>query len=100
MKKIGIFYGSTTGTTEDVAEGIAKRLGVDKKDIHNVDQLGKPHADDHDPGDHDCRGADHQRKEYGYRGNGNPENNRGYSNHSRKCHRQRAKDDQHDQQDL
>ena len=36
MKKIGIFYGSTTGTTEDVAEGIAKRLGVDKKDIHNV----------------------------------------------------------------
>ncbi len=36
MKKIGIFYGSTTGTTAEVARGIAKRLGVDEKDIHNV----------------------------------------------------------------
>lgn len=33
---IGIFYGSTTGTTEAVAQDIAKQLGVDAADIHNV----------------------------------------------------------------
>ncbi len=36
MKKTGIFYGSTTGTTESVAEKIADRLGIAKEDIHNV----------------------------------------------------------------
>ncbi len=36
MKKIGIFYGSTTGNTEAIAEKIAKALGVDKSDVHNV----------------------------------------------------------------
>lgn len=36
MKKIGIFYGSTTGTTAEVAGEIAKRLGVDSKDVRNV----------------------------------------------------------------
>lgn len=40
MKKIGIFYGSTTGTTEEVARGIAKNLGVADADIHNVAQCG------------------------------------------------------------
>lgn len=34
MKKIGIFYGSTTGITAEVAEDIADALGVDKKDLH------------------------------------------------------------------
>lgn len=48
MKKIGIFYGSTTGTTEDVAEGIAKRLGVDKKDIHNVADTAPSALGDYD----------------------------------------------------
>lgn len=36
MKKTGIFYGSTTGTTADVARRIAKALGVPDADVHNV----------------------------------------------------------------
>ena len=36
MKKVGIFYGSTTGATEGVAETIASCLGVAREDIHNV----------------------------------------------------------------
>ncbi len=36
MKNIGIFYGSTTGTTEAIAHKIAKQLKVDEKDVHNV----------------------------------------------------------------
>lgn len=35
-KKIGIFYGSTTGNTEEVANKIAQALGVASGDIHNV----------------------------------------------------------------
>ena len=38
MKKYGIFYGSTTGSTEDVAKRIAKILDIDPADIHNVAQ--------------------------------------------------------------
>ena len=41
MKKIGIFYGSTTGTTEEVAGTIARELGVDKENIHNAADLTK-----------------------------------------------------------
>ena len=36
MKKIGIFYGSSTGMTAEVAEEIAKAMGVDTSDIHNI----------------------------------------------------------------
>lgn len=36
MKKTGIFYGSTTGTTADVARRIAKVLGVADTDVHDV----------------------------------------------------------------
>lgn len=36
MKKIGIFYGSSMGTTETVAEKIAELLNIEKADIHNV----------------------------------------------------------------
>ena len=32
----GIFYGSTTGMTESLAETIAARMGVAKTDLHNV----------------------------------------------------------------
>ena len=32
----GIFYGSTTGTTEALARDIAARLGVGAKDVHDV----------------------------------------------------------------
>ena len=36
MSKIGIYYGSTTGNTQEVAEEIAKELNVDKSDLHDV----------------------------------------------------------------
>lgn len=36
MSKIGIYYGSTTGNTQEVAEEIAKELGVNNVDIHDV----------------------------------------------------------------
>ena len=36
MKKTGIFYGSTTGVTESIAEQIASKLGVTQSDVHNV----------------------------------------------------------------
>ena len=36
MKKIGIFYGSTTGTTEAVAEQIASHLGGGSSEVYNV----------------------------------------------------------------
>lgn len=36
MKKIGIFYGSSTGTTADVASRIAKHLGVADSDVYDV----------------------------------------------------------------
>lgn len=32
----GIFYGSTTGTTELVARNIARALGIPDADLHNV----------------------------------------------------------------
>ena len=35
-EKIGIFYGSTTGTTESVAEQIASHLGVGSSEVYNV----------------------------------------------------------------
>lgn len=42
---IGIFYGSTTGNTESVANEIAGILGVAESDVHNV---GEASADDTD----------------------------------------------------
>lgn len=36
MKKIGIFYGSTTGTTKKIAGDIARVLGVGEEDVHDV----------------------------------------------------------------
>lgn len=36
MSRIGIYYGSTTGNTQDVADAIAKKLGVEKADLHDV----------------------------------------------------------------
>lgn len=36
MKEYGIFYGSATGVTADVAKRIAKELGVADGDVHNV----------------------------------------------------------------
>lgn len=34
--KIGIFFGSSTGVTEDVAGRIAAKLNVESSDVHNV----------------------------------------------------------------
>lgn len=39
MKKIGIFYGSSTGTTESVANAIANKLGVSASDVHDVAKM-------------------------------------------------------------
>lgn len=36
MKKIGIFYGSNTGITAEVAESIASALNISSDDVHNV----------------------------------------------------------------
>lgn len=36
MNRIGIFYGSSTGTTANVANMIAKELNVEDADIHDV----------------------------------------------------------------
>ena len=36
MKKIGIFYGSSTGTTQGIAETIASKLGVPASDVIDV----------------------------------------------------------------
>lgn len=36
MKKVGIFFGSSSGTTEDIAGRIAGKLGVSDADIYNV----------------------------------------------------------------
>jgi flavodoxin I len=40
MGKTGIFYGSSTGTTEKVAEAIAKKLGISPDDVHNIESNG------------------------------------------------------------
>lgn len=39
MKKIGIFYGSSTGTCEGLAEQLAGELGVAGSDVYSADSL-------------------------------------------------------------
>ena len=46
MKTIGIFYGSSTGTTEGIAKRIAEKLGVEDKDIHDVSNASPADAGD------------------------------------------------------
>lgn len=36
MANIGIYYGSTTGNTQDLAEKLAKALSVSASDVHDV----------------------------------------------------------------
>lgn len=48
MKKIGIFYGSTTGTTKEVAEQIADCLDVDEADVHDVASTAPSAVGDYD----------------------------------------------------
>jgi len=37
MEKIGIFFGSSTGNTEIVAEKLQGLFGADRADLHNVE---------------------------------------------------------------
>lgn len=39
MKKIGIFYGSSTGTTQGIAETVASKLGVPASDVIDVSKM-------------------------------------------------------------
>ena len=36
MKKIGIFYGSSGGTTADIAQRIAVKLGIGQADVYDI----------------------------------------------------------------
>lgn len=44
----GIFYGSTTGNTENAANEIASILGIDSADIHNVGQSSADETEAYD----------------------------------------------------
>lgn len=46
--KIGIFYGSSTGTTADIAKRIAKELGVADADVMDVSKVGPSKMGDYD----------------------------------------------------
>lgn len=48
MAKIGIFYGSTTGYTADAAAHIAKALGLDMADVHDVANTAPSALGDYD----------------------------------------------------
>lgn len=48
MKKIGIFYGSTTGNTESVANQIAENLGVAATDVHDVSSASPSETGNYD----------------------------------------------------
>lgn len=48
MKKIGIFYGSTTGNTANVAQEIAKELGVSSADVYDVADTAPDKLGDYD----------------------------------------------------
>lgn len=39
MKKVGIIYGSSTGTCETIANSIAQKLGVDSVDVMNAGEI-------------------------------------------------------------
>lgn len=45
---IGIFYGSTTGNTEDLAKDIASRLGVGANDIFDVGRVSADKVNGYD----------------------------------------------------
>lgn len=48
MKKIGVFYGSTTGTTKAVAYKLAKMLGIEESDMHEVASVAPSVLGDYD----------------------------------------------------
>lgn len=48
MKKIGIFYGSSTGTTEGVAKVIAEKLNVSADNVFDVSRLSEELVNQYD----------------------------------------------------
>ena len=48
MKKIGIFYGSTTGVTKKIAEKIGAKLKVNPNDIHDICRVGPAAVGEYD----------------------------------------------------
>ena len=48
MKKIGVFYGSTTGATAEVARMIAENMEIDGADVHNVAECSPSAVGDYD----------------------------------------------------
>ena len=45
MSKIGIYYGTSTGNTQEVAEEIAKKLGVSNSDLFDVVKANADYSD-------------------------------------------------------
>lgn len=48
MKRFGIFYGSTTGTTEQIANIIANKLGSEETDVYDVSKTAPSKVGDYD----------------------------------------------------
>ena len=48
MRKIAIYYGSTTGTCEALASMIAKALGVEDENVHSVTDMTKEAVESQD----------------------------------------------------
>lgn len=48
MSKIGIFFGSTSGNTEELAEAVAKQFGIAGDDIHDVSSADENQMKDYD----------------------------------------------------
>jgi len=48
MKKVGIFYGSTLGNTLIIAKKIAKAIGKDLADLHNIENIESEIFDKYD----------------------------------------------------
>ncbi len=48
MKKIGIFYGSSTGNTEVIADKIQNKFGEDQADVFNIDAVEKSEVEQYD----------------------------------------------------
>ncbi len=48
MRKIAIYYGSTTGTCEALASMIAKALGVEDENVHSVTDMTREAVESQD----------------------------------------------------
>lgn len=48
MSKIGVIYGSTTGTTEDIARRIADKMDVSSANIHDASGITEEAVKDYD----------------------------------------------------